>query len=134
MTPASITTGNFTLTVNGAGFVSGSVVSFDGLPLATSFVSAARVTATGNAQTAKPAVPVVVRTPDGEESNTALVNVTASAPVSITISPTTATVRIRQTRQFSASVQGTANKSKSWKVNGVVGGNSTVGTITQSGF
>ena len=41
VSPSPVTTGNFTLTVNGAGFVAGSVVSFDGAPLATSFVSSA---------------------------------------------------------------------------------------------
>ena len=35
----------FTLTVNGAGFVSGSVVNWNGSPRATTFVSNARVTA-----------------------------------------------------------------------------------------
>jgi hypothetical protein len=37
--------GNFTLTVNGSGFVRGSVVQFDGSPRPTTFVSATQVTA-----------------------------------------------------------------------------------------
>ena len=36
----------FTLTVNGAGFVSGSVVNWNGTPLATTFVSAIKLTST----------------------------------------------------------------------------------------
>jgi hypothetical protein len=135
VSPSSIPAGNFTLTVDGVGFISGSVVSFDGGPLATTFVSPARLTATGTAPVAKSAVPVSVSTPDGEYSNTVLVTVTAPAPppVSITISPTTAIVRVRSTRQFSATVQGSSNTGTIWKVNGIVGGNSTVGTISQSG-
>ena len=39
VSPSPVPTGNFTLTVNGAGFIAGSVVSFDGAALATSFVS-----------------------------------------------------------------------------------------------
>src|SRR5262249_28654671 len=92
-----------------------------------------RVTATGNASTARTGVPVVVNTPDSEISNTVNVDVVAKPAVTITISPTSATVRIRQTRQFTATVTNTSNKSVIWKVNGVTGGNSTVGTISTSG-
>ncbi len=55
-------------------------------------------------------------------------------PVSVTISPTTATVRINKTKQFTATVQNTANPAVTWRVNGVVGGNATVGTISTSGL
>ena len=54
-------------------------------------------------------------------------------PVSVTVSPVSATVRTNKTRQFAATVLNTANTSVSWKVNGVPGGNSTVGTISASG-
>jgi hypothetical protein len=40
---------------------------------------------------------------------------------------------VRQNKQFTATVQNTANTSVTWKVNGIVGGNSTVGTISASG-
>jgi hypothetical protein len=133
VSPSPVPTGNFTLTVNGVGFVAGSVVAFDGVALATTFVSSTTLTATGNAPSPKSSVPVVVNTPDGEVSNTAFVNVTAPPPVAITISPTSASVRVRQNKQFTATVQNTANTSVTWKVNGIVGGNSTVGTISTSG-
>ena len=133
VTPSPVSTGNFTLTVNGAGFIAGSVVSFDGVALATSFVSSTQLTATGNAPAEKASVPVVVNTPDGETSNTFFVSVVASPAVSITIAPTSATVRVKQSRQFTATVQNTPNTAVIWKVNGIVGGNSTVGTISASG-
>jgi len=57
-----------------------------------------------------------------------------SPPVSVTISPTRATVRINRTKQFTATVQNTAKTAVTWRVNGVPGGNSTVGTISGSGF
>jgi hypothetical protein len=46
--PASVAPGgaNFTLTVNGTGFVSGSVVDWNGSPRTTTFVSGSQVTAT----------------------------------------------------------------------------------------
>jgi hypothetical protein len=79
-------------------------------------------------------VPIFVKTPDGDVSNTAYVSVTAPTPVSITIAPGAASVRVRQTKQFSATVGGTTNTSVTWKVNGIAGGNGTVGTISQSGL
>jgi hypothetical protein len=133
VTPSSVPVGNFTLTVDGAGFLSGSVVSFDNVALPTSFVSSTRLTASGTVSAPKSSVPVTASTPDGETSNTVLVNVVAAQPVSISISPTSASVRVKQTRAFTAAVQNTSNKAVIWKVNGIVGGNSTVGTISTSG-
>jgi hypothetical protein len=54
--------------------------------------------------------------------------------VSVTISPTSTTVRVRQTQQFMASVQGSSNTAVAWKVNGLVGGNGTAGTISATGL
>jgi hypothetical protein len=45
-----------------------------------------------------------------------------------------ASVRIRGARQFSATVSGSSNLAVSWKVNGMTGGNSTVGTISTGGL
>jgi hypothetical protein len=134
VSPSPVATGNFTLTVNGAGFIAGSVVSFDGAVLATSFVSSTQLQATGNAAAPKPSVPVYVSTPDGEGSSTFYVDVAGPPPVSITISPVTATVRVNRTAQFMAKVQNSSNTSVIWKVNGITGGNSAVGTISASGF
>jgi len=134
VSPSPVLTGNFTLTVNGNGFIPGAVVSFGGSALTTSFVSATKLTATGNAPTPRSAVPVVVNTPDGEVSNTVTVNVTTAPAITITISPTSATVVRRQTRQFTATVTNTTNTSVTWKVNGITGGNSTIGTISTAGL
>jgi hypothetical protein len=134
VSPSPVPAGNFTLTVNGAGFIAGSVISFDGAALATSFVSSTRLSGSGNAPSPKLSVPVVVNSPDGEVSNTAYVDVAAPPPVTITISPTSATVRVRHTRQFTATVQNTPNTSVIWKVNGIAGGNATIGTISASGL
>src|SRR5947209_18067389 len=47
--------------------------------------------------------------------------------VSVTISPILATVAAGGTQQFSAVVQNTSNTAVTWQVNGVTGGNATVG-------
>jgi hypothetical protein len=132
--PSSVTTGNFTLTVDGVGFTAGSKLSFDGALLSTTVSSSTRLVATGNAPAPKASVPVQVSTTDGEFSNTVSVAIVAAPAVSVTISPTSATVRVNRTRQFTATVQNSANQSVAWKVNGVTGGNSTVGTISSSGL
>jgi hypothetical protein len=129
-----VATGNFTLTVNGVGFTAGSVVSFDGLALSTTLMSATQLRALGNAPAAKRMVPIVVTTPDGEASAAFYVDVVAPAqPVHITISPTATTVRVSRTTQFSAAVQNSPNTSVIWQVNGITGGSSMAGTITASG-
>jgi hypothetical protein len=53
---------------------------------------------------------------------------------SVTISPATATVQAGLSEQFTATVKGSTNTAVTWLVNGVVGGNSTLGTISSSGL
>ena len=53
--------------------------------------------------------------------------------VSVSISPTNASVRVGQSQQFSATISGTTFTGLNWLVNGVIGGNSAVGTISDSG-
>lgn len=134
VSPASFPTGAFTITVTGANFVNGSVVLFDGASLTTSFVSATSLTASGNASTAK-SVAVTVRNPDGSTSNSASVTVTSQTQtVSVAISPTTVSIRVNRTRQFAVTVTGTSNTAVAWRVNGIIGGNSTVGRISSTGI
>src|SRR5438477_509188 len=54
--------------------------------------------------------------------------------VSVTISPTAATVAAGGTQPFTAMVQNTSNTAVTWQVNGMTGGNATVGTISSSGL
>jgi hypothetical protein len=133
VSPSPLTVGPFTMTVNGAGFVSGSVLSWDGAALSTTVVSSTQLLATGYASAPKTGTQVVVNTPDGEESNTFYLDVVAPTPVSISITPTSATVRLRRSMQFTATVQNSSNTSVIWKVNGIGGGNATIGTVSSSG-
>jgi hypothetical protein len=52
----------------------------------------------------------------------------------VTISPTSASVTIGTTSQFTSTVNGSAVSPVAWSVNGVAGGNATIGTITPSGL
>jgi uncharacterized protein YjdB len=55
-------------------------------------------------------------------------------PVSVAISPTSASVRTGNTKQFTVTVQNTSNTAVSWNVNGIAGGNSVMGTISSTGL
>jgi serine protease len=62
--------------------------------------------------------------------------VTTPAPVvTVTVSPSTASVSAGGgTQAFTATVENTLNTAVTWRVDGVTGGNSTVGTISTSGL
>ena len=57
-----------------------------------------------------------------------------STTVSVTVSPSTATVAANATRQFTATVTNATTQTVNWSVNGASGGNSTVGLISASGL
>ena len=68
-----------------------------------------------------------------DPSKSAQANVSFT-PVAITVSPTSATLSAGQTQTLSANVSGTSNSAVTWLVNGVTGGNSTMGTISTTGL
>lgn len=57
-----------------------------------------------------------------------------SGGVTVSITPTTATVVVAQNAAFQATVTGSANTGVNWQVNGTTGGNSTLGTVSASGL
>jgi hypothetical protein len=72
---------------------------------------------------------------DPTKSASAVVTVTPPPPpVSVTISPVIADVGAQGTQQFSASVTGASNATVLWSVEGIAGGNDTIGTISPSGL
>jgi uncharacterized protein (DUF1800 family) len=59
--------------------------------------------------------------------------VTLVPPVTVKVAPTAATVRLGDTQTFVATVTGTANTAVTWTVDGVPGGSSAAGTISDVG-
>jgi len=53
--------------------------------------------------------------------------------ITVTVAPQSPTAVVDQTVAFQATVTGTTNTAVTWEVNGIAGGNSTVGTISTSG-
>jgi hypothetical protein len=57
-----------------------------------------------------------------------------SENVSVSLSPTSATLNAGATQQFSATVSGSNNQTVNWSVDHIAGGNSQMGTITSAGL
>lgn len=91
LSPSSLPAGGvaFTLTINGANFVSGAVADWGATPLSTTFVSAARITALVPAALIGAAghVPVSVSNPGGSVSATADFVVSIAIPTISSLNP-----------------------------------------------
>lgn len=70
----------------------------------------------------------------GRKQPRGVVETAAALPVSVAIVPTSATPATGQPQQFMAVVRNSSNTAVNWKVNGLLGGGGTVGTITSSGL
>jgi hypothetical protein len=63
-----------------------------------------------------------------------LYSIQAFAAVGVTVHPVRVGLTLAQPQQFTATVVNTTNHSVVWAVDGILGGNSTVGTISSSGL
>jgi len=66
-------------------------------------------------------------------TGTATVTITAPVEISVTVSPATARVRVRRSVRFRAKVGNSSDQRVTWNVNGIAGGNATVGTVSATG-
>src|SRR6202042_1195115 len=72
--------------------------------------------------------------PSSAASSACLNAVTVASPVAVSITPASASLQVGMaTQTFTAIVTDTTNTAVSWQVNHVPGGDSTLGTISQSG-
>jgi hypothetical protein len=132
---ASVQTGatqQFTATVTGS--TATPVWSVNGVTGGNSTVGT--VSASG-LYTAPASVPsggtVTVAASAGGASDSSTVTITAPTQATVDVTPATASVQTGATRQFTATVTGTTD-TPAWSVNGVAGGNATVGTVSASGL
>jgi uncharacterized protein (DUF58 family) len=92
---------------------------------------------TGPASVPTPATVTVtaVSVEDPTRSGSAQVMVLPAPPINVTVGPATASVAAAGgTQTFTATVTNTPNTTVTWAVNGVTGGDATVGTISVFGF
>jgi serine protease len=123
--------GSSTTAIQGANTASATVVA------PTSGSITAQVTVTDDAgltDTAQVVVsPTTATTSAAASANNGKCPASAT-PVTVSVTPTTASLKAGSTQAFSAILTNTSNMAVTWEVNGVAGGNSTVGTITSAGL
>jgi uncharacterized protein (DUF1800 family) len=130
--PTDLNIGNTTLIVRGTKFVSMARILLQNAAQTTQFISSTELRAAVSLPTAQQYC-VVIQNPAPAAANSAQRCFTVRAAITVTTSPTTATVRGGATRVFTATVRNTNTTGVDWTVNGVVGGNATTGTIAADG-
>jgi hypothetical protein len=144
ITPASVTTAvggravAFSATLNGAG---GSVTwEVNGVPGGNGTVGTISASGQYTSPAAMPSSPTVqvsaVSAADPTVSASASLTLTgATVPVGVSVSPGNATVLAGSgTQTFTATVSNATNTAVTWQVNGVTGGDATLGTISAAGL
>ncbi|MFZ0708008.1 MAG: hypothetical protein WAM71_20580, partial [Candidatus Korobacteraceae bacterium] len=80
-------------------------------------------------------LPLLIAAGCGGASNNSGNNGSGPPPnITIAISPTSASLAAGATQQFQATVTGSTNTAVTWQVNGTVGGNTQLGTISSTGL
>ena len=79
-----------------------------------------------------PATVQIIATPQADPSKAAAVTVAIIPVISVSVSPASATVALGASQAFQAMVMGAQDTTVTWDVNGMVGGNATIGTVLNS--
>ena len=127
----------FNLTVTGTNFIQASTVQWNGSPRPTTFGSStslqASITAADVATAGTAMVSVATPAPGGGSSSALAFAINVPNPV-VAISPVSAIVAAGGQQQFTSSVSNALTQAVTWQVNGISGGNATVGTISNAGL
>jgi uncharacterized protein (DUF1800 family) len=136
--PLPINVGSIDLTITGANFAQGAVVTFGTVQLLTTWDSPTQLEATGTVaptQVGNINITVTNPAPGSVTSAPFVVNVAAPNPnITVTVTPATATVGAGNLAQFIATVTNTTDLDVTWSVNGTTGGSPSVGTINSNGI
>ena len=137
LSPTVIVTGlGYTIDIKGSGFLRTSRVMWNGAAVTFKFISNRDLQVSGAATMAAGAnVSITVVNPNPSRraisSNTASLSVTA--PVQVTITPNGGTIRCGAKLAFTAHVANSTDQAVAWQVNGITGGNTSVGAIAATG-
>jgi len=133
VTPTGFTEGVTTVTVTGSQFVYGAQISWNGALVTTTYVSSTQLVASIAAPNPG-TFPLLVTNPDPGSANSATTQVkVAPGQVAFTLQPSQGTdVRVTNSISFGLEVTGTANTGVTLAINGVAGGNATVGTAVSN--
>jgi hypothetical protein len=132
---AQVASADVPLSLSGSNFVPDSIASFNGTFLPTNFIDSNDLAATlpGGLLYMDGAFPITVTNPDISGAISGPFDFSVTGAV-VRVLPSTAQLPATSVQQFGAVVLGPSNTVVNWGVNGVVGGNSTVGTISASGL
>jgi uncharacterized protein (DUF1800 family) len=132
VTPTGITEGTTTIAVQGTQFVYGAQVLWNGNPVATTFVSDTELAAAVTAPTPG-TYPLLVSNPNpGAANSNNLTVAVGPGQVVLQIQPGNTDVRVNNSLNLGLTVNGTLNTGVSLQVNGIPGGNATVGTAVSN--
>lgn len=133
--PLTIPVGPFTLSLTGEHFAKGATAFLGNTALTTTVISSTQLTATGTATNAEVGtVNITVQNPaPGPNSSKSISAQVKGSLINVSVSPATGVLRAGAQQVFAATVTGTTNNAVTWTVNGVAGGNETVGTIVGNG-
>lgn len=133
VTPTVIPIGPFTLSLTGAHFAPGATVFLGTIALTTTVISSTQLTATGTATDAEVGtVNITVQNPAPGANASSAISAQVKGIV-VQVTPATGVIRAGNQQVFNATVTGATNTAVSWSVNGIAGGNATVGTIVSNG-
>jgi FG-GAP-like repeat len=133
LTAVATITGSFCFTsINLSGRIAGSILALTGTDSAGNTLAIAGTT---NVEGTTLSVNYQVSAGgcSGDSGGGTLTN-SGSSAVTITIAPTSETLLVNATAQFTATVSNTTDNSVAWEVNNVSGGNSSIGTISADGL
>ena len=134
LSPTTIPVGAFTLTLSGLHFAPGATVYLGSTAVATTVNSSTQLTATGTTTNAQVgSVLVTVKNPDPLASVSGGLKALIQGGSSVQVTPASGIMRAGSEQVFSATVTGTTNTGVTWSVNGIAGGNATIGTIVGNG-
>jgi hypothetical protein len=123
-----------TITLNGGGFAAQSVAQANGTALATSVVSDTQLTAVVPSAMLATAGTLSITVENPAPGGGLSTAETLTVLIAVSVSPATQTLDVNQSQQFTATVAGSTDQTVTWAVEGVAGGNSTIGTITTAGL
>lgn len=133
LSPATVNVGTFTVTLNGSGFVPGTYVSLNGASVGGTVLSSGQITFRATLTNPQSATVTVCNPAPGAAASHPL-TLRALPPISVAVSPATATVRLGGIQTFVATVANAVDPSIVWSVNGQPGGNDTVGWVSTNGI
>lgn len=88
---------------------------------------------TAPATVPSPAKVTITAVSVADATKSATATVTVTPPVGVSVAPVSASVPVNATQAFTAAVTNAGNTAVTWRVNGIAGGNTSLGTISASG-